>query len=171
MQHTILLSESKTAISGSLTQAWEIFNFQPQFLLQFSFLHRLTFHKLRWASNKIVKYIYILYIKVYTLKLFVYMQKITRICRKSVKNVKNPKETLDSGVLTIKLPSSVLFASSSDSILSSWFTSSLTTLLFKGQVFPFWSCPKSLHISNCLVHSQFRAKSLGVKNKFVAYVV
>jgi hypothetical protein len=37
------------------------------------------------ASNKIVKYIHTLYLKVYTLKLFVYMQKITKICPKSIK--------------------------------------------------------------------------------------
>jgi hypothetical protein len=68
-------------------------------------------------------------------------------------------------------PSSMPLAFPSDTFSPSWFTSSFATLLFKGRIVLFLSCPRHLHISNALIHGQFRTKLLRVKGKFVAYVV
>ena len=80
-------------------------NFQPWFPVHFSFLYCLTFHKLHWASNKIVKYFHALYINVYTLKYWnlccIHVENSKNKSKKR-KNLKKPKEIIDSGVLTIK---------------------------------------------------------------------
>ena len=90
---------------------------------------------------------------------------------KSVRIRKNQRKQLILEFQPLSPPSLVPLAFHSDTFSPSWFTSSFATLLLKGQVFLFWSCPRSLHISNALVHGQFRAKLLRVKSKFVAYVV
>jgi hypothetical protein len=85
---------------------WHKLNFQPQFLVQFSFLHRLTFHKLCWASNNIVQYLHTLYLNVCTLKyrnyICIHVENSENKPKKRKNLKKKPKETIDSGVLTIK---------------------------------------------------------------------
>ena len=83
---------------------WHKLNFQPQFPVQFSFLHHLTFHKLRWATNNIVQYLHTSCLNVYILKYWNYICIHVENSKNKPQKCKNlkKKETIDSGVLTIK---------------------------------------------------------------------